>query len=158
MAFSTFVFDTLAAATRLGRYLLEEFVGLRAFASTVVTAAVPLCFVLLAGSGAWKAYWTLFGTSNLLLAALSLLGVTVWLKRTGRAWRFALVPTVLVSAVTWDALVLQIGEAFLSATAVQLANGAVSVVLLGLAVSVTVAGTRALVRPAPVLPSTGAVA
>jgi carbon starvation protein len=34
----------------------------------------------------WKTFWPLFGASNQLLAALTLLGVTVWLWRTRGAW------------------------------------------------------------------------
>ena len=44
---------------------------------------------------AWRTFWSLFGASNQLLAALTLLGITVWLWRTRRvvllkiwkAWR-----------------------------------------------------------------------
>jgi carbon starvation protein len=34
----------------------------------------------------WLVFWNLFGASNQLLAALTLLGVTVWLWRTYQAW------------------------------------------------------------------------
>src|SRR5688572_9359350 len=54
MAFSTFVFDTIDVATRLGRYILQELVGWRgragAIAATLLTVAPP-CVVLL-GAGA----------------------------------------------------------------------------------------------------------
>jgi carbon starvation protein len=60
---------------------------------TVLTGGVPVFFVLqtmLDSSGRpvplWKMFWSLFGASNQLLAALTLLGVTVWLWRTRRAW------------------------------------------------------------------------
>jgi carbon starvation protein len=48
----------------------------------------------------------LFGTSNQLLAALTLVGVSVWLWRTGRPVWFALVPAVLMLATTCTALVM----------------------------------------------------
>ncbi len=35
---------------------------------------------------AWKTFWSLFGASNQLLAALTLIGVTVWLWQTRRTW------------------------------------------------------------------------
>ncbi len=47
----------------------------------------------------WSVFWPLFGASNQLLAALTLVGVTVWLWRTRRAWWVFLVagiPAVLM--------------------------------------------------------------
>jgi carbon starvation protein len=154
MAFSTFVFDTLDVSTRLGRYILQELSNrkgrLSAVVGTAVTCAVPLGFVLLAGTGAWRAFWTLFGTSNQLLASLSLLGVCVWLKRTSRPYVYALVPMLFVGAVTLSTLVLLIREALLpgSAAAVRV-NGVVAVVLLALALSLFTAGARALTSNRP---------
>jgi carbon starvation protein len=93
MAFTTFVYDTLDVCTRLGRYILQELTGqhnwLGVFVGTALTAGAPLYFLLRHPSDAppvWKVFWNLFGASNQLLAALTLLGVTVWLWRTRRAW------------------------------------------------------------------------
>ncbi|MCI0669275.1 MAG: carbon starvation protein A [Myxococcaceae bacterium] len=158
MAFSTFVFDTLDVSTRLGRYILQELFGVKgrvaAGLATAVTCLVPLGFVSMAGPGAWRAFWTLFGTSNQLLAALSLLGISVWLKQAGRAYVFALVPMVGVFAVTLTSLVLQVGESMATgASTVARVNGAVAVVELVLAVALLGIGARALFQrpvPAPV--------
>jgi carbon starvation protein len=150
MAFSTFVFDTLDVSTRLGRYILQELFGWRgrvgALGATLLTCLVPLGFVLLAGGGAWRSFWTLFGTSNQLLAALSLLGISVWLKATGRRYWFAAWPMVFVSVVTVSSLLLQIRTAFWleGATAVQRVNGAVCLVLLALAGTLLYQGGRVL--------------
>ncbi|HOX06932.1 MAG TPA: carbon starvation CstA family protein [Planctomycetota bacterium] len=101
LAFTTFVYDTLDVSTRLGRYVLEELFGTRLgnagrWVATALTAGVPLLFVMQSipdGRGgfvaAWKVFWSLFGASNQLLAALTLLAVTVWLVRTGRRWAWA---------------------------------------------------------------------
>jgi len=45
-------------------------------------------------------FWNLFGTSNQLLAALSLLCVTVWLQRRGRGAWITLGPTLLMLVMT----------------------------------------------------------
>ena len=93
MAFTTFVYDTLDVCTRLGRYILQELTGQHnwfgVFFGTALTAGAPLYFLLRhpsAGPPVWKVFWNLFGASNQLLAALTLLGVTVWLWQTRRAW------------------------------------------------------------------------
>jgi carbon starvation protein len=97
MAFTTFVYDTLDVCTRLGRYIIQEFTGWRGAAgkwfSTAATAGVPLYFLLGTELGpdgkriqVWRTFWELFGASNQLLAALTLLGVTVWLWRSRGAW------------------------------------------------------------------------
>ena len=88
MAFSTFVFDTLDVSTRLGRYILQELFGWKGrawrFSPPSLTVAVPLVSSCSPGEGAYRAFWVLFGTSNQLLAALSLLGISVWLRRARR--------------------------------------------------------------------------
>jgi carbon starvation protein len=119
MAFTTFVYDTLDVCTRLGRYIVQELTGLThtvgGWLGTGLTAGVPLIFLLrpnLDANGipvpAWKTFWNLFGASNQLLAALTLLGVTVWLWRTRReawVWLVTGVPTAFMYAMSTWALV-----------------------------------------------------
>ena len=109
MAFSTFVFDTLDVSTRLGRLILQELFGWKgragAAVATVITLAVPAWLLQSGEAGGWKLYWTLFGASNQLLAALSLLVVTVWLARARRPVTFTLVPLVFVLVITLWSLV-----------------------------------------------------
>ncbi|MEI6971158.1 MAG: carbon starvation CstA family protein [bacterium] len=120
LAFATFVYDTLDICTRLGRYIIQELTGWKGRAgrwvATAVMVATPLLFVMKTSTDAkgnaipaWKAFWTLFGASNQLLAALTLLGVTVWLVHRYRArwiWVVMGVPTVIMYAVSVWALVL----------------------------------------------------
>ncbi|MEY3176461.1 MAG: inner membrane protein YjiY [Planctomycetota bacterium] len=98
MAFNTFVYDTLDTCTRLGRFIVQELTGLRGAAGrwlgTIISTVIPLYFVTrptVSGKPIWREFWGLFGASNQLLAALSLLAVTVWLWRTRRVvWAFYL--------------------------------------------------------------------
>lgn len=109
MAFTTFVYDTLDVCTRLGRYILQELTGWqgslgRSFA-TALTAGAPLGFLMWQPTDAsgkvvpvWRVFWELFGASNQLLAALTLMGVTVWLWRTYQArW----VPILIGAPMAW---------------------------------------------------------
>ncbi|HYG74878.1 MAG TPA: carbon starvation CstA family protein [Planctomycetota bacterium] len=113
LAFTTFVYDTLDVCTRLGRYIFEELTGWKGTASrwvgTALMAFIPLIFVMQNNNGvsAWKTYWPLFGASNQLLAALTLIGVTVWLSRTYKAnwvWLVTGVPTVFMYIMSCWAL------------------------------------------------------
>ncbi len=149
MAFSTFVFDTIDVATRLGRYLLQELTGGllgpifgrdARLAGSAITAGLALLVLLSAGEGSWRSFWVLFGTSNQLLACLTLLAVTVWLYRSGRRYWYTLAPMVFLTTVTLTALVVQVGEglAELRQSGLRwdpmILNGAVALLLIGLTV------------------------
>ncbi|HKY64051.1 MAG TPA: carbon starvation CstA family protein [bacterium] len=156
MAFSTFVFDTLDVATRLGRYILQELIGSQgrtvAVLATGLTVGIPALFLLLAKGSGWSSFWVLFGTSNQLLAALTLLGVTVWLKRSGRTYWFTLLPMGFVLVITVWSLLIQIlagYRAFLetgSLGQIPVINALVSALLLALAGLVSAEALRVLRR------------
>jgi carbon starvation protein len=152
MAFSTFVFDTLDVTTRLGRYMAQELTGwsgLRgAAAGTLLTVGVPLALLVLAEPGTWMRFWTLFGASNQLLAALTLLSVSVWLRRAGRRAAFTLWPMVFVLVVTLWALGSLARSNFQSAAGldVALVNGLAASALVALALYVVAQGAVLLWR------------
>ena len=157
MAFSTFVFDTLDVTTRLGRYIVQELTGWSgrrgAIAGTAITTLVPLALLVAAGAGAYQLFWVLFGTSNQLLAALTLLGISVWLHRSGRRSAYAWAPMLFVMVVTLWSLLLQVAGAFqrtlregfhVNAPTI---NGLVSVLLTALAVALVIEAVRAVRTP-----------
>ena len=140
MAFSTFVFDTLDVSLRLGRYIVQEILGLKgkigaAFA-TLATIAIPFLMVFIAKSGSYLDFWTLFGASNQLLAALTLLSITAWLYQARQRIAFTLLPMLFVLTITlWALTSLVIGN-FRAANGfdVKFVNGIASLVLILLAV------------------------
>lgn len=151
MALSTFIFDTLDAATRLGRYILQELASATSRTSaaiaTFATCAIPIAVLLAAGQNQYRLFWNLFGTSNQLLAGLSLLVISVWLRRQGRRAWFATIPMVFVLGVTVVSLVLQIRQlATATFASAPWFNGLVALVLLALAASMIVIAVRALAR------------
>jgi carbon starvation protein len=171
MAFSTFVFDTLDVSTRLGRYILQELFNARsrpsAALATLATLGVPLGLILAAEPAApgkpaaYMAFWTLFGTSNQLLAALSLLGVSVWLFRRAKPTWFTLLPMLFVMTITMWALVLQVTSVFKAQNAgrIAIANSVVAVLLIGLAcvlIVESILAARRHVRTASALAPAGA--
>jgi carbon starvation protein len=155
MALSTFIFDTIDSGTRLGRYVLQELFDTRGRLSgaiaTLVTVLVPMIFVLQGGKDSYNAFWALFGTANQLLAALTLLGITVWLRATGKRYWYTLAPLVLVMAVTITALAFQAEAGITGSTRTAQINGAVAIVLAGLAATLVAFAVRSISRrPAPV--------
>lgn len=140
MAFSTFVFDTLDVCTRLGRYILQELFGWKGKAgaaiATLVTIALPTYILSMGGRGGWLKFWTLFGASNQLLAALSLLTITIWLHRARKRIAFTLWPMLFVLTVTLWALVRISAENFRTAQGFDTAalNGVAAAALTGLGI------------------------
>ena len=164
MAFTTFVYDTLDVCTRLGRYIIQELTGLSGKAGgwlgTTLTAGVPLVFLLRPHVDAngnavpvWKTFWSLFGASNQLLAALTLLGVTVWLWRTRReawVWLVTGVPTVFMYVMSTWALASMTLPKFRNANGFSLPTDPVpwaGLVLLSLAAVMLVEAIRVLATP-----------
>ncbi len=163
MAFTTFVYDTLDVCTRLGRFIVQELTGWHdargRWLGAGLTAGVPLFFVLQSSTDAsgkpipvWQEFWSLFGASNQLLAALTLLGVTVWLWRTRGAWWVWLVtgvPTVFMYAMSAWALVDIIRVRFKSGLTFDTVAW-IAVVLVALAAMMLVEAIRVLLgnRPA----------
>ncbi|MBI4388079.1 MAG: carbon starvation protein A [Candidatus Omnitrophica bacterium] len=118
LAFTTFIYDTLDVATRLARYIFQELTGCRNFwgrmLATLVSLLIPLVCVSLQTKDAtgqlvpaWKVFWTIFGTSNQLLAALTLMIISVWLKKSGKPWWISAIPMVFMLTMTlWSLLLM----------------------------------------------------
>ncbi|GIW73309.1 MAG: hypothetical protein KatS3mg102_2851 [Planctomycetota bacterium] len=114
----SFALTTLDSATRILRYNIEEMtrslrlprplarlIGQRHVAS-LLAVGVILWFALyeVGGRPVALALWTLFGTTNQLLAGLALLLATVYLKQRGRAWWCTGVPMLFMLASTLTAM------------------------------------------------------
>ena len=156
LAFATFVYDTLDVCTRLARFLFTEFTGWKTrtagVVGTLLSILVPAWFVaqtVTDGRGAvvpaYTVVWPLFGSTNQLLAGLTLVGLSLWLAHAGKnVWlRLAVgLPMVFMMGMTITALGLQIArslgrEPVLATTAI---------VLLALALWITVEAVVALLR------------
>jgi len=106
-----FVVTTLDSAVRLNRYIFEElWQKLFKQVPPLLTKywfnsglAVIFMFVLAVSNG-YQLIWPVFGASNQLLAALTLIAVTVWLNMSGKSSWFTLVPAVIMVVTTIAAL------------------------------------------------------
>jgi carbon starvation protein len=107
----------------LGEWLGESWVGFKnQHIATIVSSVAVLALVL---TGTWVYLWQLFGASNQLMAALSLLLVTLWLASVGKNPAYAGIPmlfmyvtTVAASLVTaynlFVTIAIQPGQALIS--------------------------------------------
>lgn len=140
MAFSTFVFDTLDVCMRLGRYIVQELLGIPgrvgAVIGTLATVSVPFLLIFFAKPGSYLDFWTLFGASNQLLAALTLLSITAWLYKARRRIAFTLIPMLFVLVITLWALGLMVYGNLSTSTGfdMKLVNGSSSFLLIALAI------------------------
>lgn len=148
-----FLITTLDSAVRLNRYLFEElWRSLTPNPPAVMKKfwfnsglSVVLMFVLAQSQG-WKYIWPVFGATNQLLAALTLIAATVWLHRAGRRSWYTLAPAILMMATTIAALSYQLVTHYWPQKNVMLAI--MSILLLALAIGVLFISLRQLFNPA----------
>lgn len=109
---SAFCLTSLDTATRLARYMFQEFwlepgqtykdaAGFKAilcnpFVATVITVVLGVGL----GMTGYGKIWPLFGAANQLLAALALLTVCAWLGNIGRNNKMFYIPMAFMLAVT----------------------------------------------------------
>jgi carbon starvation protein len=132
LAFATFVYDTLDVATRLGRHIFQELTGWQGVSgrigATLATLLLPLFFLMNTKEAAYLKFWPIFGASNQLLAALSLLGISVWIIKTGKNAWYTIIPMIFLLAITVWALILFVKPSFLNLS--PDVNGVVAAILL----------------------------
>ena len=85
----------------LGEWLGEAWGGFKNQHVATIVGMIAATLLLL--SGTWVYLWQLFGASNQLMAALSLLIVTVWLASTKRNPAYAGIPMVFMYVTTMAA-------------------------------------------------------
>jgi carbon starvation protein len=111
-----------------------------AIIGTLATIFVPFICVLIAPKGSWNDFWTLFGASNQLLAALTLLSITAWLYQARQRIAFTLLPMLFVLAITLWALTSMVVGNFRAANGfdIKFVNGVASLALISLAIYLVV--------------------
>jgi carbon starvation protein len=106
LAFATFIVIVLVVTQlifRVMRVTLSEWLGeaippLRnQHVASFISVALAILLVL---TGTWIYLWQLFGAANQLMAALSLLLVTIWLVSVGKDWLYAGLPMIFMYVTT----------------------------------------------------------
>ncbi|MFT5239318.1 MAG: carbon starvation protein [Candidatus Promineifilaceae bacterium] len=117
VAIVAFALTTLDSATRLLRYNVEEIfncIGLKRFANRYVGSLIAIIaiafFALLRidGKPAGITLWQLFGTTNQLLAGLTLLAVSLFLYKLKRPIWFTLIPMFGMLGISIYAMIINL--------------------------------------------------
>ncbi|MDG5472667.1 carbon starvation protein A [Jeotgalibacillus sp. ET6] len=116
----SFAATTLDTSVRLMRYIIAELGSeynvpalTKTHVATTIAVVSSAALVLIPegpqgfGSGGYL-LWPLFGTSNQLLAGISLLLISVWLKKLGRNYLITLIPMIFLLFMTLYAMVQQV--------------------------------------------------
>ncbi|MCK6539247.1 MAG: carbon starvation protein A [Anaerolineales bacterium] len=116
-AFMVIVLTVTQLIFRVMRVTLSEWVGdavpvfKNMHVSTVTSMVLTMLLVL---TGTWVYLWQLFGAANQLMAALSLLIVTVWLREQKKNPAFALWPTLFMYITTLAATLVTARNLFVT--------------------------------------------
>ncbi len=160
LAFATFVYDTLDIATRLGRYIFEELIGLKGkhtrYIASFITLFLPAVFLtrkIVDATGnvipAWKVFWTVFGASNQLLAGFVLFVISLWLYRHKMKYIHILIATVFMLVTSMVALLLLVKPTILSILSGGFNIGPIDItafILIGLSVLLIAEGVIVFVK------------
>lgn len=111
LAISAFALTSLDTATRLGRFIFQEFFDTdnsenkdetkknpltNMYFSTAITV---VCSGLLAVLG-YEKIWPIFGSANQLLAAISLMAIAIWLANANKGCKEFIIPIIFMFIVT----------------------------------------------------------
>lgn len=120
LAVSAFALTSLDTATRLSRFIFQEYFDdpskekQSPLTNMYVSTAITVLIGGFLATGGYAKIWPIFGSANQLLAALSLLAIAVWLKKSGKNYHMLTIPMIFMLFVTLTALVLLIRSNFVS--------------------------------------------
>jgi carbon starvation protein len=138
LAISAFALTSLDTATRIGRFIFQEFfekfdaegkqiksILVNRYFATIVTV-VPGGVIAFMG---YSKVWPIFGSANQLLGALAFLGLSAFMIKMGKSAKMFLIPMVFMFAVTFTALTLIIKANIATKNYILLVIGAALLIL-----------------------------
>ena len=156
---SAFCLTSLDTATRLARYMFQEFwlepgqtykdvSGYKAvLANPYIATAITVVLGVALGMNGYSVIWPLFGAANQLLAGLGLLAVCAWLGNIGKNNKMFYIPMIFMLVVTICSLCQTIMGRFKaifagSAAFATYVQGILAVILVVLAVVLAIEGIQ----------------
>ena len=164
LTYSAFCLTSLDTATRLARYMFQEFwlepgetykdvtgykkVLTNPFVATLITVVLGIGL----GITGYANIWPLFGAANQLLAALGLLAVATWLGKAGKNNKMFYIPMAFMLIVTITSLCFTIKSNVLGVmaggegTTWCLVRAVIAVLLVVLAIVLAVDGIKTMMN------------
>lgn len=151
IAFAATSLDTGARIQRLVISELGELYGVKFLSNRFIAGGLGIAAALVlavtqGGGQGGLALWPLFGTTNQLVAGVTLLIVSIWLKKLGRPVVYTLVPMILIGGVTFFAMLGNLIDYFANFGELWLLACSGSVVLV-LDIWIILEGVRILSNP-----------
>ena len=126
LTYSAFCLTSLDTATRMGRFMFQEFwldsakgetpenvTGYKKILTNPwVATLITVVLGILLGLNGYAKIWALFGSANQLLAALALLAVATWLGNIGKKNLMFLIPMAFMLVVTIASLAINTIQQF----------------------------------------------
>ena len=126
LTYSAFCLTSLDTATRLARFMFQEFwidgtkgetpenvTGFKkVMANPYIATGITVVLGILLGLNGYAKIWALFGSANQLLAALGLLAVATWLGNIGKNNKMFLIPMAFMLLVTIASLLINSWQQF----------------------------------------------
>ena len=145
LTYSAFCLTSLDTATRLARFMFQEFwldgskgetpenvTGYKkVLTNPLVATLITVVLGIALGMHGYAKIWALFGSANQLLAALGLLAVATWLGNIGKNNKMFLIPMAFMLCVTIASLIINTIQQAGKITAGGADWGAYAQVILG---------------------------
>ena len=163
LTYSTFCLTSLDTATRLGRFMFQEFwidaskgetpenvTGYKkVLANPYVATVITVVLGILLGLNGYAKIWALFGSANQLLAALALLAIAAWLGNIGKNNKMFLFPMGFMLIVTLASLVINTKDQVAKITAGgadwgPYAQAILGVIMIVLAIVLAIEGVQTI--------------
>ena len=166
LTYSAFCLTSLDTATRLARFMFQEFwidsdagetaenvtgykkVLCNPYVATIITVILGV----LLGLTGYAKIWALFGSANQLLAAIGLLAVATWLGNAGKNNKMLIIPMAFMLCVTIASLIINTKDQFTVIAGGEAdwgpwAQAILGILLIVLAVFLAIEGVQHLMKP-----------
>ena len=166
LTYSAFCLTSLDTATRLARFMFQEFwidsdqgetmenaTGYKKFfCNPCVATIITVILGITLGLNGYDKIWALFGSANQLLAAIGLLAVAVWLGNIGKGKLMVVIPMFFMLCVTIASLIINTKDQIAAMGAPEADWGPMAQVIIGilliiLAVVLAIEGIVTLAKP-----------
>ena len=166
LTYSAFCLTSLDTATRLARFMFQEFwidsdkgetaenvTGYKKFfCNPYVATIITVILGILLGLNGYAKVWALFGSANQLLAAIGLLAVAAWLGNIGKNNKMIIFPMAFMLLVTITSLIINTKEQIGIISAGEADWGPwvqaiIGIILVILAVVLAIEGVQTILNP-----------